>query len=180
MALITRISKLFTADFHAVLDRIEEPEVLLRQAIRDMEEEIARAEQQVKWLAHEHGQLETRRQGTESALRAIDEEVDVCFAAGKDDLARSSIRRRLESERRAKDLARRIAAAEKALDEQRAVLEENRQYLAGMRQKAEVLIEDEACRAASPGEHYAAAGGGVSDDEVEVAFLRERQRRAGT
>ena len=41
MALITRVSRLFQADFHAVLDRIEEPEVLLRQAVREMEEELA-------------------------------------------------------------------------------------------------------------------------------------------
>ena len=45
MALITRVSRLFQADFHAVLDRIEEPEVLLRQAVREMEEELARDEQ---------------------------------------------------------------------------------------------------------------------------------------
>ena len=45
MTLITRLSRLFRADFHAVLDRIEEPETLLRQAIREMEEEIACQEQ---------------------------------------------------------------------------------------------------------------------------------------
>ena len=42
MALITRVSRLFQADLHAVLDRIEEPEVLLKQAVREMEEELAR------------------------------------------------------------------------------------------------------------------------------------------
>ncbi|CAN5334124.1 hypothetical protein BH24PSE2_BH24PSE2_20980 [soil metagenome] len=178
MALITRISKLFTADFRAVLDRIEEPEALLRQAIRDMEEEIARAEQQVKWLAHEREQLGARKLETEGALKEIEGEVDVCFAAGKDDLAKGSIRRRLEAERRVKELARRIAAAEKALEEQRAALEENRRYLEGMRQKADLLIEDEASRAGGTDERFAVAGGAVSDDEVEVAYLRERQRRA--
>ena len=47
MALITRISRLFKADFHAVLDQIEEPEQLLKQAIRDMQDEIAVAEQRI-------------------------------------------------------------------------------------------------------------------------------------
>ncbi|MGH8496236.1 MAG: PspA/IM30 family protein [Gammaproteobacteria bacterium] len=178
MPLITRISRLFTADFHAVLDRIEEPDVLLKQAIRDMEEEIARAEQQVKWLAHEHGQHEARKQETEGTLRQLDEELDVCFEAGEEDLARSSMRRRLEAERRVKELARRIAAAEKALGEQRAALDENRRYLTGMRQKAEILVEEEAGRASGPDQRFG-TGGTVSDDEVEVAFLRERQRRAG-
>ena len=30
------------ADFHAVLDQLEEPEQMLKQAIRDMEDELAR------------------------------------------------------------------------------------------------------------------------------------------
>ena len=34
MPLINRVSRLFRADLHAVLDRIEEPDVLLRQAAR--------------------------------------------------------------------------------------------------------------------------------------------------
>ena len=38
MALINRVSRLFKADFNAVLDQIEEPEQLLKQAIRDMED----------------------------------------------------------------------------------------------------------------------------------------------
>ena len=45
MALINRMSRLFTADVHAVLDRIEEPDVLLKHAVREMEEELARNEQ---------------------------------------------------------------------------------------------------------------------------------------
>ena len=60
MALITRVSRLFRADFHAVLDRIEEPDVLLKQAVREMEEDIARDEQRGKALTHEQGQLDKR------------------------------------------------------------------------------------------------------------------------
>ena len=37
MALVTRLSRLFQADFHAVLDRIEEPDLQLRQAVREMQ-----------------------------------------------------------------------------------------------------------------------------------------------
>ena len=47
MPIINRISRLFTADLHAVLDRIEEPEALLKQAIREMEEEAAASEQRI-------------------------------------------------------------------------------------------------------------------------------------
>ena len=97
MALITRVSRLFQADFHAVLDRIEEPEVLLRQAVREMEEELARDEQRSKMLQHEQRQLITRATDLEQSLHDIEEELDVCFDAGNDDLARACIRRKLES-----------------------------------------------------------------------------------
>ena len=40
MALINRVSRLFKADFHAVLDQLEEPEQILKQAIRDMEDDM--------------------------------------------------------------------------------------------------------------------------------------------
>src|SRR5262247_3541760 len=53
MALINRMSRLFTADVHAVLDRIEEPDVLLKHAVREMEEELARGEQRARVLGHE-------------------------------------------------------------------------------------------------------------------------------
>ncbi|RLA35148.1 MAG: hypothetical protein DRR11_01080, partial [Gammaproteobacteria bacterium] len=53
MALINRISRLFKADFHAVLDQIEEPEQLLKQAIRDMEDELATTEQSIILCAHD-------------------------------------------------------------------------------------------------------------------------------
>ena len=99
MALITRVSRLFQADFHAVLDRIEEPEVLLRQAVREMEEELARDEQRSKMLTHEQRQLVTRETGLKQSLHDIDEELDTCFAAGNDELARACIRRKLEAQR---------------------------------------------------------------------------------
>ena len=55
MALINRMSRLFTADVHAVLDRIEEPDVLLRQAIREMEEALERSEHDVRMRSSSGG-----------------------------------------------------------------------------------------------------------------------------
>ena len=53
MALIKRLSRLFAADLHAVLDQIEEPEALLKQAVREMEEELARRAARLKALERE-------------------------------------------------------------------------------------------------------------------------------
>jgi phage shock protein A len=47
MALLNRVSQLFKADFNAVLDQIEEPEQILKQAVRDMEDELASSENRI-------------------------------------------------------------------------------------------------------------------------------------
>ena len=176
MALITRVSRLFQADFHAVLDRIEEPEVLLRQAVREMEEDLARDEQHSKILHHEQGQLIARETDLEQSLHDIEEELDVCFESGNDDLARTSIKRKLEAQRFCKGLSRRRQALQETLKNLNTRLRENRARLESMRQKAELLAEKNT--RARPADNWALADISVRDEEVEVALLREKQQRS--
>jgi phage shock protein A len=176
MALITRLSRLFRADFHAVLDQIEEPELLLRQAIREMEDDLAAREQRIRVATHQQGELRTRKQELSQSLTELDAELDLCFTSKKTDLARSLIRRKLEAERLVRHLAHRESTTEKYLGEQRSTVEEHRMTLDGLRQKAEIFTR----RSREPSVDACALGGSglaVSDDEVEVAFLREESKR---
>ena len=179
MALVTRLSRLFKADFHAVLDRIEEPEALLKHAIREMEDELAASEQQIKRLRHEQEQWAARQSELEASSLELEEQLDVCFASGKDDLARALIRRKLEATRLLKTIAARRESGEKSLREASAANEENRISLASMKQKAELLSEDVSRPRGRYDEDIAwsKVATTVADDEVEVAFLREKQRR---
>lgn len=175
MALINRMARLFRADMHAVLDRIEEPEALFRQALRDMEEELAGDEQRCKLLAQEHGQLAARQDEVSQALRDIDSELDLCFASAKEDLARTLVKRQLEAQRHAKLLARKRASLDESLAALKTRLEQNRARLDAMRQKSELLAA-EAEPAAEP--CWTAADWAVRDEDVEVALLREKQKRS--
>lgn len=176
MALINRVSRLFRADLHAVLDRIEEPEVLLRQAVREMEEELAGEERRIKVLNHELGQLMARGSDLDRSLREIDQELDVCFASERDDLARALFRRQLEAQRFRKFLTRKREILEESLDTLKARIEENRARLETLRQKGELLSEAEAPSHSE--ECWRTPDLAVRDEDVEVAFLREKQRRS--
>jgi len=176
MALITRVSRLFQADFHAVLDRIEEPEVLLRQAVREMEEELARDEQRSKVLQHEQRQLITRETDLKQSLHDIEEQLDTCFESGNDDLARACIKRRLEAQRFGKNLSRKRGTLKETLDELNSRLRENQARLESMRQKAELLAGESAH--ARPADNWTIPDVSVRDEDVEVAFLREKQHRS--
>lgn len=172
MALITRVSRLFRADMHAVLDRIEEPQQLLQQAIREMEEALLQEEQQLKLMQHEQGQLQRRLQGLEQVLAKSEEELDLCFESNKEELARNIIKRRLEAERLGNHLAEKREALAERIKQLKPRIEQNRDELQGMRQKAELLVSEQS--EFTVGEAVDVA---IRDDEVEVAFLREKQRR---
>jgi phage shock protein A len=177
MALITRVARLFRADFHAVLDRVEEPDILLRQAIREMEEDLARDDQQYRRHEREREQLGRKEVEMQRLCTSLAEELDLCFAADKEDLARSLIRRKLETERSLELLVRRRQTIGTRIDELAQRLNENRARCESMRQKAELF--DEQKRDPEAENAWSGSDVGVRDEDVEVALLRERQRRAG-
>ena len=184
MALINRISRLFKADFHAVLDQIEEPEQLLKQAIRDMEDDLATTEQRVALCAHDQEALSVRRGELEDTLSEIDEQLDLCFESEKDDLARNLIRKKLEAGRLLKRLHKKHVANEKYLTGQRTMLDENRSTLEGLRQKAELFTHRRPTFTDGGSEFddiaWMAQEMSVGEDEVEVAYLREKSQRVAS
>ncbi len=179
MALITRITRLFTADFHAVLERLEEPEILLKQALREMEEDLIRSEQNIKRLQHDYEQLSARSAAARATLQNIDEELDICFASGEQALARSTTRRKLEAERLSHRIASKLESTQLARTEQQHLLAENHRQLESMRQKAELLCEQTPAHTSFTRNNNGRIDGdfSITENEVEVAYLKEKQRR---
>jgi phage shock protein A len=173
MALITRFTRLFKADMHAVLDRLEEPAVLLRQAIREMEEKIAGGARSLKAHETERQQMAARLQDLQTTLAKVEDELALCFDAGNETLARTIIRRRLENEALAKHLEQHLARLTQLIAEQSNLLDEERRRLEGMRQKASVFeVEPASTDAAAKPDDFA-----VTEADVELALLREQQKR---
>jgi phage shock protein A len=155
MALITRLSRLFEADFHAVLDRIEEPDLQLRQAVREMQLALDQNQQRLKLLQHEAEQLAKAAVELTASLEGYDEELDICLAANKDDLARDLLRRKLAADRQ--------LASE---------IDEQREQLTSMKQKLELLVSDD-----NPLAREFDHADAIRNEEIEIALLREKQRR---
>ena len=183
MALINRVSRLFKADMHAVLDQIEEPEHVLKQAIRDMEDELQSAELQIAACANECEALGKRRAGIEDSIAEANSQLDLCFESGKDDLARNLIRKKLESQRILRQLNERLDRNADFLAEHRRALDEKQTTLDGLRQKDDLFCR----RTASTRSDFDIDESGwfdrctvVTEDEIEIAFLREQAERASS
>lgn len=174
MALINRMTRLFTADLHAVLDRLEEPDVLLKQALREMEDDVALREQRARFLEHERDESTQRADGLEHDLAQLAQQLDVCFESAAQDLARTLLKRRLEMEQLIKRLRARAGAATKALIAETAALDEHRQAFDALRDKAELLLDESKTALGRPGLYQPS----VTDADVEVALLQEKLRRS--
>ncbi len=173
MAILTRLGRLFQADVNAALDRLEEPDLVLRQALREMEEQLNEAALKLKAAELEQRDLQDRRNHIESALRQLAGELDLCFSAGNEDLQRLLLRRRIEHERRLVHYAQRKDQLQRSCSERRQQIDEQRRRLEQLRERARMVERSgqplEVCEASTV----------VSDADVELALLRERAARGG-
>jgi len=173
MALVTRLTRLFQADFHAVLDRIEEPDLQLKQAVREMQFALDQDSQGQRLLQHEAAQLVKTVNSMTASIAALDEELDICLAAKKDDLARDLVRRKLGAEKQLQAAGEQSARVE--LQQQTLVrqIDEQNQQLDSMKQKLELLVSNND----DPFNVAIGHGDAIRSEEVEIALLREKERR---
>jgi len=178
MAVITRLTRLLQADLHAVIDRLEAPDILLAQALREMEETIDADERALGAATEQQEQLRKRRAALEARLGAIAEELQVCLDAGEEGLARGLLRRRLETERLDGLLADREAELGARCERLTERLDARRRRFEALRTEAESLGRGEGAGWRAACEDAPSASSSIRDADVEVALVAEKRRRA--
>jgi phage shock protein A len=178
MTLLTRINRLFRADIHAVLDNLEEPSVLLRQAIREMEDVLGDEERRLRALRQARSRLAALEAEEKTDLPRLEDELELCLAAGKDELSRAVIRRQLEAARRRTQCMRQAESLDQGIIELETCVLDHRQRLGEMRLAASAA--EAACAQGQPDPLgvLVADEDKVSDDAVELALLRAKARRS--
>src|SRR2546426_2940444 len=135
MGVLQRVGDIVSANIHDLVDRFEDPEKMLRQAIREMEalvqetmdgaaKSIATEKLLLKDLASEE---HLAKQWEDKAERAVQ--------AGDDPAARKALSRRMEHERLAKSLRKELVEAEKATKALRAQIDDMQAKLTQARRK---------------------------------------------
>lgn len=174
MPVINRFTRLLQADLHGVLDRLEEPDLLLRQSLREMEQLVADQRRALQRQSGHRERLARRLAEIDAAQEKTDGELDLCFESGEESLARGLVRRKLELDAQRSAIRQQLETIEGAHARATERHRRNLARLDDLRQKAELVLDAESDGA------FETAGGAVSDEDVEVALLRERKRRAGS
>jgi phage shock protein A len=112
MGLLKRISGLVTANLNDLIDQCEDPEKMLRQAVRDMETALGQLmDGAARAIAH-HKLLSRQLNEQRAAAVACTKRAETAVASGNDDLARSELVRKAEHQRLGDALSRQIVTAE--------------------------------------------------------------------
>ena len=186
MAIANRVNRLFHADVNAVLDIIEEPEAILKQAIREMQEALdlkrARLARDRKHLSS----LKASESHLKEQLAKVQKDLKLCLKEGSEELSRKTVGRKLAFEKQLAVVEKRISTGEKLSEQQSREIDLQQDQLESIVEKAKLFVptaeEDSAFSVAesilSTAEHragYPGTGGmQVSEEEIELEWIRIR------
>jgi phage shock protein A len=112
MGLLKRMSNLVSANLNDLIDQCEDPEKMLRQAVRDMETALGQLmDGGARAIAH-HKMLARKLADQKDAISRRTKLAEAAVARGNDDAARSELRMKIDHQRLADALTQQVASAD--------------------------------------------------------------------
>jgi phage shock protein A len=143
MGILSRVVRLCKADLHGVMDQLEDKDLLLKQHLREMQAAMAGRQVRIDQLeeALRNGQRDRAMQTQQ--LQAIEEDLGLVVARGKDDIARMLIRKLIPMRERVvcmihrlEEMTGQVDEERDRLDVQRLAYDDTRQRVAAVRERA--------------------------------------------
>lgn len=175
MRFFDRLTRLVKSDAHGILDQLEERSLLLKQRLRDAEIELSHKRARVEALEDEQRRMREEVERLESRESALDEDVALALAGGKEELARFAVARLLPLRGTRRELQARIAEvadSRERLGEKIAEQEEEFEELRSRVQARLAELHHERTVELVPERR-------VADEEIELELLRRTRRAEG-
>lgn len=171
MTILTRMTRLLKADMNALLDQMEAPDVLLKQALREMQSELELQNARLEQLNQRRQRLSREIDRSQAEQVTRQHGLQLCLQQKNDDLARSILRKQLESEQLVEQMRQQLETCTAEWNEAAVCLNRQQETLAQLRQQAALLAEPET---GTP----PLSRNGISEADVEVELLKARAKYA--
>lgn len=122
MGIMDRLSRLVRANVNDMLDRAEDPELMLDQILRDMESNIQLARGQVASMIAQEKELQADLKEVHELSGEWQTKATRAVEAGKDDLAREALRRKKDNDESATIYTQQLASQSQTLERMKSQL----------------------------------------------------------
>lgn len=176
MGIFARLSNLIAANTHALMDRVENPEAMLQQVVRDMEEGLAAARQQAARAIAAERRVQRELNQNRAAADSWSDHARRALDAHREDLAREALTRKFEHDDVVVELTGQLAAAQQTSTEVKAALGTLVSRLAQVRRRLRVSLAEHAA-ARVRGQVARLAGAPVFDSSALLARFEHFENR---
>jgi phage shock protein A len=171
MALLERVSTLIRANLNDLIDKAEEPEMMLKQVIVDMQNQLLQVKTQVAIAIADQHVLDKKRKENEDAAAEWVRKAELAVEKGeKDDVARYAIEKSVWYQRLAGSFKQQIEEQAVQVENLKSALKKLESKLAEAQSKVTLLVSQH--RRARAVEKASEAGLKVDDGSAEAAFHR--------
>lgn len=180
MTLLTRVSRLFKADVHGILDALEEPETILKQAVREMEEEIEQSRLHLKKLDKQIERSQALKKKLIVKLENSEQQIDYAFTENNEILIKSMLKKKLEINFQIETMEHRLLQLNDEKNELENEFNEQKDKLKSIIEKLNLFTDQPAYCEVNHADNLAEinTNHAISQEDIELAFLQEKKRRA--
>ena len=178
MSIFSRLFKIGQAKANQAIDKMEKPEVMLEQAIRDQTKAIAEARQKIQAV------IATERQTRAMVMKQKDEQnnwtkrAEQALGAGNEELATKALVRAEEHERNAGSLEPQWEAQRKETESLKAALKGMENELADLKRNKDIIIAQSKAADVKKEIYQAKAKIGKNNTGDLIARMKAKAERA--
>ncbi len=140
MALLERVATLIRANLNDLIDKAENPEVLIKQVIMDMENQLLQVKTQVAIAIADQHLLEKKQKENEDRIADWNRKADLAVGKKQDDLARAAIERSLHCKQLAQNFAEQANDQKLQVETLKTALNKLQQKMEEARCKSDFLV----------------------------------------
>jgi phage shock protein A len=138
--MMDRLSRLIRANVNDLIDRAEDPEKMVDQILREMQDSIVSARAQVAAMIAQEKELEIDVSETQKLATEWGSKAERAVTAGKDDLAREALRRKRDNEENSGIYSEQLAAQTQAVTKLKDQLRQLEAKYAATQGQRDVLV----------------------------------------
>jgi phage shock protein A len=142
MALLERVTTLIRANLNDLIDKAEHPEIMIKQIILDMENQLLQVKTQVAIAIADQHLLEKKQKENEEKIADWNRRAEMAVEKKQDDLARAAIERSLHNKSLTEGFAQQVADQKLQVETLKTALHKLQQKLEEARAKSEMLIAE--------------------------------------